>query len=263
MKATIIRAITAGIALSSSLALASTESQVFDGKGLERLELNNTSGNAKIEVSTDGKAHVTATKIDFSSICSLTIDREGKAVVATVKALGLFSTGICKVNFAIKIPETLALDLEVGSGNISVNSTKGAIDFRAGSGDIELNDVESAKVVGRVGSGTIKAKGSIGSVDLKSGSGNIELSGLRGDTKIDTGSGDMKLTYNAVPQQGQAELKTGSGDTTVYLPPSTKVRTMFETGSGKLSTEIGDSPNAPFTVSVKSGSGNLKVKKLL
>lgn len=263
MKATIILALTTGLALSASLALAATESQVFDGKGLERLELRNTSGNSTIEVSTDGKAHVTATKVKFAKKCSLTMKREGKALVAKVKSSGVIGSGSCEVNFVFKIPEALALDLRTGSGDVDVHGTKGPIAFKTGSGDTELHNVHSAKVVGRVGSGAIKAKGSIGKVDLESGSGDIELSGLRGDTKIDTGSGDMKLTYTTAPQKGRVQLKSGSGNATVYLPATAKILTEFKSGNGKIYNEIGDSQDAPFIVSVKSGSGDLNVKKLL
>lgn len=261
MKSSLALAITSILTLYSSLASATVENQVFEGKGLEKLELRNTSGNSRVEASTDGKAYVSATKIDASSSCSVKMNREGHLLVVKVHQGGLFFTGSCKVDLVVKVPESLALNVRSGSGDISVQGTKGEIDFRTGSGSAELN-VETAKLIGRLGSGAAKVSGSIGDADVKSGSGDIELSGLRGDARVDTGSGDMRLAFSAVPEKGRLEIRTGSGDATVSLPATTKVLTSFKSGSGKIYNELGDSPDAPFVISAKSGSGDLSIKKL-
>lgn len=262
MKSSWVLTVVSAFAFSPALTLAASETKVFTGKGLERLELRNTSGDTKIEVSSDDKAHITATKVSFDSTCSLTMKKDDNSLVASVTMWGIFGSGSCKVNFVIKIPASLALDLKTGSGSLTVKGTQGTVDFKTGSGNAEFQ-VDTAKLVGRIGSGRVKAMGSIDSVNLKSGSGNIELSGLRGDAKIATGSGDIKLTYSSTPKKGRVELKTGSGDAIVYLPTEAKISTRFSSGSGKVSNELGDSREAPFVVSAKSGSGDLTVKKLL
>lgn len=247
------------LAFSSPQAFATTDNQVFDSKGLKKLELKNSSGDSKIATSTDGKAYVSAEKVEFGSSCAITMNKEGGVLVVKVEKEGLFSTGTCKVNFAVKIPESLALDLRTGSGAIAVQGTKGDIDFRTGSGNTDLN-ITTAKLIGRSGSGSVKASGSIGDADLKSGSGDIALSGLRGDAKVNTGSGDISLIYSTAPQKGQVELRSGSGNAVVSLPAKAKVLTQFRSGSGQLLNELGDTQGAPFVVSAKSGSGNLKIK---
>ena len=94
------------------------------------------------------------------------------------------------------------------------------------------------------------------------GSGSIDVSGLTGDADLKTGSGDLNVTYKSTPQKGELDIKTGSGDATVFFPSAMKVLTDFKSGSGRIYNELGDFSKASFKVSMKAGSGNLKIKKL-
>jgi hypothetical protein len=44
------------------------------------------------------------------------------------------------------------------------------------------------------------------------------------------------------------------------FPKGTKVKTSYKAGSGEMSNELGDNPEAAFKVSMKAGSGDLKIK---
>lgn len=261
MKKSLVTPIALAAALTSSLAFSATETKVFDAKGLERLKLDNTSGDVKITLSTDGKAHVAATKVKFENGCKYEAKKSGDTLDVEVEKKRRFASGTCKVNLEIKVPKEIALRLRMGSGNLDVQGTKGEVDIRTGSGDAKFN-VETAKLKGVVGSGSLKASGTVGVVDLRTGSGDIEVAGLTGDSYVTTGSGDVTLTYKTAPTKGRITLKSGSGDTTVYLPAATKLLTTVKSGSGKIYNEIGDSQDASFIISMKSGSGSLKVKKL-
>lgn len=261
MNTSLVTALTIAAAVTSSAALATTESKVFEGKGLEKLTLRNTSGNTKIALSTDGKAHVVATKEKFDKVCKFDMKKEGNTLFIEVKKEGFFTRGDCKVHFDIKVPKAIALDLRAGSGDLEAKGTKGEVDFRTGSGDAHF-DVEADKLEARTGSGSVNVTGVIGNVDLNSGSGDVELSGLHGESEINTGSGDVKLTYKTTPKSGQVNLKTGSGDATVLVPATTKLLTKVKTSSGTVFNELGDSSDASFVISMNSGSGNFKLKKL-
>lgn len=261
MKRSLVTALTFAAAVTSSVAFADSESKVFEGEGLEKLVFRNTSGDTKISPSTDSKAHVSATKEKFDSVCEFDMNKKRNTLIVEVKKKGLFARGTCKVHFEIKVPKAIALDLKTGSGDVEVKGVKGEIDFVTGSGDAQFN-VEAEKLDVRTGSGSVNVAGAIGNVDLDSGSGDIEMSGLHGDSQINTGSGDVTLTYKAAPKKGRVKLKTGSGDATILLPATTKLLTKVKTASGTVFNEIGDSSDASFVISMKSGSGNFKLKKL-
>ncbi|MEW6058236.1 MAG: DUF4097 family beta strand repeat-containing protein [Bdellovibrionota bacterium] len=229
--------------LFTSIALAATENKEFDGSGLEILSIKNPSGDVKIGVSKDGKAYVAAEKIKFGKNCTLKMDKSGRELVVEVSKGGIFNTDDCKVNFDVKVPREIALHLKSGSGDLEVNGTKGTVDFKIGSGD--------AKVTAEVDT-----------LDGMSGSGSVVATGLSGNANVRTGTGDVTLTYGSAPSKGELDIKTGSGDATIFFPSSMKVLTDFKAGSGRVYNELGDSEDARFKVSMKAGSGDLKIKKL-
>lgn len=248
-------------ALYSSTTLATVETQEFEAAGLKTLTLKNLSGDAEISVSENNKAVVSAEKVDFEKACSLKIGQTGSELNIEVEKTGWFNKARCKVHFKIQVPKAIAMNLKSGSGNIEVTGTKGPISFRIGSGDVEI-DAEVSELEGATGSGNVDATGNIGSTQLKSGSGTINLTGLTGDTDLKTGSGNLTITYKSAIQKGALSIKTGSGDATVVVPSEMKVLTDFKAGSGRIYNELGDTSDAGFKISMKAGSGDLKIQKL-
>jgi len=47
----------------------------------------------------------------------------------------------------------------------------------------------------------------------------------------------------------------------VLVPKATKLKSSFTAGSGALTNEVGDSRDGKFLVSMKTGSGNLHIRK--
>ncbi|MBX7232717.1 MAG: DUF4097 domain-containing protein [Bdellovibrionales bacterium] len=237
------KSVVACLFLFSGFAYASVENKEFSADGLKSLVVENTSGEVRVSVSSDGKVYVAADKIEFEKNCTLTVDKSGKELIAKVEQKGWFNSDSCKVNFEIKVPKTVALDLKSGSGDLFVTGTKGKVDVKVGSGDIKVDaDVDQ--------------------LDGKSGSGSIEVTGLLGNAAVKTGSGTVTLSYKSAPSKGELDIKTGSGNATVFFPSTTKVMTDFKAGSGKVYNELGDTSDASFRISMKAGSGNLKIKKL-
>lgn len=243
------------------MAFALVENKEFSASGLENLNLKNMSGDVIVTVSEDGKAYVSANKVNFEKNCTLKMNRSGENLIVEVKNEGWFNNDNCMVNFDIKVPKAIALNLKNGFGDLNVNGTKGKIDFKLGSGNAVVN-AEAEKLDGKSGSGSINISGIIGDSKIKTGSGSIDITGLIGDADLKTGSGDLKITYKLAPLKGALDIKTGSGDATVFFPTSMKVLTNYMSGSGRIYNELGDSSDASFRVFMKAGSGDLKIKKL-
>lgn len=221
--------------------LANAETKEFDLVDISKVKFNNGSGDVSITAVDSGKATVTATKRQFGEHCKLTIDKRGNTLFVEVEKTGVFKDH-CKVDFNITAPKTATLSLNSGNGDIKVKGTSGDLSFSVGSGSVDV-DAEVKKLEG------------------KSGSGDLSIKGLTSGGTLKTGSGKINLVYNVAPTLGELDIKTGSGDAEIVLPKTAKVRTSFTAGSGELTNELGDTPDSKFKISMKTGSGDLHIKK--
>jgi DUF4097 and DUF4098 domain-containing protein YvlB len=128
--------------------------------------------------------------------------------------------GSCGVDYKVEIPKGLAVDLDSGSGNLTLRGLTGDIDVFVGSGDVDASDLAGKKVVGEAGSGNIELKYTTAPVSAKIevGSGDVVLQVPNGayDVSTDTGSGDANVkvkTDGSSPYK--ISLASGSGDVSV------------------------------------------------
>ncbi|MEO3802682.1 DUF4097 family beta strand repeat-containing protein [Nonomuraea sp. B1E8] len=144
---------------------------------------------------------------------------EGEALFVTYDCPSNF--GSCSVDYKVEVPKGLAVDLEAGSGNITLRDLTGVIDVKVGSGDVEAAGLGGKKVY------------------AEAGSGNIELK------------------YRSAPDD--ARLKTGSGDTRLVVPAGTYAVTT-DIGSGDENVKVDNDGSSPHKISVSAGSGNVDVE---
>jgi hypothetical protein len=222
-------------------AQAESETQSFETKNLKSVEVSNQSGNVIVSATRGMQATVITNKIKFSEKCKMFVGRENDTLVIKVEKSGLFSDAECQVDFDVKAPKNVDLDLNLGKGKLTVNEIEGLLEFK-------------------IGTGHVVAKGSFPRVDGVSGAGDIEIKGLNGGGDIKTGTGNVNLTFAGKAIKGDLDLKSGTGNATLLFPKGTKVKTSFLAGAGDLMNELGDSPGADYRVSMKSGAGNLNVK---
>ncbi|MCB0420551.1 MAG: DUF4097 family beta strand repeat protein [Bdellovibrionales bacterium] len=220
-----------------------TVKKEFPSLGLKVFSFRNTSGDTKISVSGNGFTHISFHKVLFGENCEMKMERMGDELVVEVNNKGVFNSGECTVNFDIKIPKRISLQLRSGSGNFDVKGTKGEIEFKLGSGNVKVQ-AEVEKLEGIIGSGS------------------VDVSGLQGDVDVKTGSGKIVLKYLSAIEKGRLDIKTGSGTATAFFPPTMKVISQIKSESGNVNNELGESQDAHFIVSMKSGSGDLTIKKL-
>lgn len=225
-----------------SAALADTETREFPLAGIDKVDLSNGSGTNQIVAVDAGKAVVVAKKNHFDKNCKLTIEQRGSVLAVEVKSGVGFGLTSCSVDLTLKVPRSVGVVAKIGSGELAINGTKGDLDFRSGSGAIKV-DAEVTKVDGR------------------SGSGAIAIKGLTGGGSLAAGSAGITLAYVSTPNQGELDIRTGSGDASVTFPKEAKIKTSFKAGSGTLTNELGDTPDSTFQVSMKAGSGSLHIKK--
>jgi hypothetical protein len=219
---------------------AETVEKSFDATGLKRLVVRNSRGDTRVN-GYRGAAKVVANKVRFDSGCRLRMEREGDALVVEAPEPGSWMTH-CEVRFEISVPPELGVEIKTGSGDVGMRGMSGAVSVLSGSGDVAL-DGEISNLVGRVGSGGFKA------------------TGLNGSGEIATGSGNVEVVFHKVPQKGELKLRSGSGDTKVFVPGDANIRATLRTGSGRVENQVGDRAGAGFAIQAQSGSGDLSILK--
>lgn len=143
---------------------------------------------------------------------------EGQALFVTYDCPS--NWGSCSVDYKIEIPKGLAVDLDSGSGDVTLRTLSGELDANLGSGDLEGRDLTGKKVYVKAGSGNVELKYGTApdSVELESGSGDISLlvPDVGYNVKKDIGSGDVNVGVKSDPgSPRRMTLTTGSGDLAV------------------------------------------------
>jgi hypothetical protein len=215
-----------------------TEYREYDFNAVGKIILNNTAGRIHISPMDGQKILITATKRQFGERCRLYIAKEYavQIVLRVEHELG----ENCEVDFDLRVPKEINLEVSSGSGNVTIDGVSGDLHFD-------------------MGSGKLLAAGQFKHLKGKTGSGEVDVSGLAGAVDLSVGSGKVKLGFAEDPK-GDVQVRTGSGDATLLFPKGSKIKTAFQGGSGSLLNEIADSSRPELNVSVTAGSGNLKIK---
>jgi hypothetical protein len=164
------------------------------------------------------------------------------------------------VDYEITVPEDTTVSTRSGSGDQTIEGTRGNVDLQSGSGDMRLSRL-SGEIRLQTGSGNVRARdisgpvrggagsGDIeveetgkGDIDLHTGSGNITARGIQGAFRGDAGSGDITAEGS---QTGAWEIRTGSGNVHVRLPANAAFDANISTSSGTLDVD------APITMTVQ------------
>lgn len=170
------------------------------------------------------------------------------------------STRDISIDYEITVPEDTTVRSQSGSGDQTVEGTRGNADLQSGSGDMKIarltgevrlqtgsGDVVAREISGAVrgntGSGNMELEESgSGDVDLHTGSGNIQVRGIRGAFRAEAGSGDITADGT---QTGDWQIRTGSGNVHVHLPANAGFDADISTSSGTLDIDM------PITTTVQ------------
>jgi DUF4097 and DUF4098 domain-containing protein YvlB len=153
------------------------------------------------------------------------------------------------VDYEIAVPPDTTVRTRSGSGDQTIEGTRGNADLQSGSGDLRLANL-AGELRLQTGSGNVRAhdisgpvhagagSGDIqidetgsGDVEVHTGSGNITVRGIQGGFRADAGSGDIT---GEGTQAGPWEIRTGSGNVHVRLPGSAAFDADLTSSSGTI-----------------------------
>lgn len=201
----------------------------FEASSIKRLDIKNPKGEITV-LGMKGlkKIAVKFEKVQFDSKCKF-IQEENAGVLklSIVHESGLFEKANCVGKLTVNVPPVLSeVEVSTGSGQIKFTGVEASVDFKTATGNVD-----------------IKAE------NLKSVSGK-------------TATGNISLTYLSCPKRADIDLMTATGDAEVNLGAGCKIRANHKSATGELFNEMGDNEDYQVLVTMKSASGNLKIKKL-
>ncbi|HEY3054767.1 MAG TPA: hypothetical protein VGK31_02420 [Thermoanaerobaculia bacterium] len=143
-----------------------------------------------------------------------------------------FGAGEAKLDFEVTVPESIALDVRDGSGELVIENV----------GDLKVDD----------GSGELTIRGVHGNASVTDGSGALTVADVSGDLRIHDGSGAIEIERIG----GNVVIDDGSGGISVRNVQRSV--TIEDDGSG--SVDVND-VRGDFTVESK-GSGSVDYERI-
>ncbi|MGO1049915.1 DUF4097 family beta strand repeat-containing protein [Crossiella sp. CA198] len=152
------------------------------------------------------------------------------------------------------------LDVNTGTGQISVDRADGAASVNAGSGGVRLGPMLGG-LRARSGSGDLEVSSVGGPSELTTSRGSVWLGAVQADVRVRTGTGDLTVADAA---EGKLELRTGSGELRIAIRPGVAAELDLESSYGQARSELevrGDTPpeDLPLRITGRTGYGNVVV----
>ena len=155
------------------------------------------------------------------------------------------------IDYEISAPQSSALNLRSGSGDIEVNNLGRFLKGETGSGSIRAHGIAGPATL-QTGSGDIELQQTApGEVKVQTGSGSIRLNGLSGTLTARTGSGDIEANGLL---SGPSHLQSGSGSIRVHVGKESHLRVDAKTGSGSIRV-AGNSTDHHYLSTALNGGG--------
>jgi Toastrack DUF4097 len=136
---------------------------------------------------------------------------------------GGFSIDVCRVDYDITVPETVAVEVDNSTGKIALS---GPLDDTVASADAgEIKGTE-------LGAGPVKASTSGGAIDL---------------------------TFTSPPRNVTA--RTNAGDTTITVPGNASYQVKADTSVGDTNVDVPNDPSASNRIEARTDVGSVTIKK--
>lgn len=182
--------------------------QSLSAEGLTRLVAVTGAGSLEIigEAGRTDIEYVAEIHARDTSEVQLSFEANGSTARLDATTNDTFQGDWSRIDLLIRMPAQLALDLEDGSGEITINGLQGPVLIDDGSGALFLNGAERATI--KDGSGAMDVENIAGDLDIDDGSGEIRVRDVGGTVTVKDGSGDLHI-QNA---GGLNILESGSGD---------------------------------------------------
>jgi hypothetical protein len=187
-----------------ALSFEKTKDLRLDADGIHKLEIDSGAGflkvrgnssSSEIEVKAviivKGKNDEDAPEYIRKNVV-LALERKGDRAVLVSKFKNQLFSGSRVINLTVNAPQNIHLDVEDGSGEISIQDITGDLYVEDGSGEIEIENIQGEVRIDD-GSGTLDVREVKGDVSIDDGSGTIDVTNISGSVVVDDGSGSINI----------------------------------------------------------------------
>lgn len=183
-----------------------------------------------------------------------------------------------EIRVSIRVPAGTDLTLTTGSGDLTTDVRLGRVVAKSGSGDLRLAGSSTARL--NTGSGDITVLSIDGEAELTSGSGDIRVDRCSADLSLRAASGDatigrldgaaeVKLTsgdFRLAATTGSVNVRTASGDIGIGIADELPAWLDLKSGSGDVDIALPPTgePDAgsPFvSIYARTGSGDIRINR--
>ncbi len=249
----------AGVLLGVLLAVPQDTDTTFAVPRDARLDLSVLRGEVVVRTWNRNEVRVVA---DHSSATRIDIASAG----TTVRVRARSRTGAADVDFALTVPQSMALEL-TGTfldvdvfdtqGEVRVETVQGDVTVRGGRGRVSLKSVQG-DVASTGARGRIEISSANGDVTMQDGEGEVRIETLNGEVVIDrvqatsvsatTVNGDVM--YNgSFASGGRYGFTTHNGDITLLMGAEVSASVSVATFNGEFESDF------PVTITETSSSG--------
>jgi DUF4097 and DUF4098 domain-containing protein YvlB len=210
-----------GCLISSAAETLLTKRESFSAAGVTkarieaaagRLTITGRPGASTIEVMADYKGHAASAHKKQEIIDSLRLSMEVRNGAFHLKSENVQASNWTNhgwIDLDITLPATLSLNIDDGSGSMSVIGINGDVTIDDGSGEIEAERIQGNLSI-EDGSGSIRVRDVGRNLEIRDGSGGIRIEHVGGDVQIHDGSGSievMDVTGSLiVPEHGSGSI---------------------------------------------------------
>ena len=233
----------------NSVSATATESKDYALEGVTSLQVQSDAGNVRVTGGDVDKVTIEAQKTAWGSndadanatlkTLKYTVKKQGDALVVEyeLNQNQVAKNRVDTIDFVIKVPQQLQVDVKVQFGEIELSGTEGDASLDSSFGDITVENVKGAlKVTTQSGKVTTKSINAASQeISLQSGFGNLVLEKISsGNLKVESESG--ALTLDDVRASSDLELFTKFGEVSFEKGSAGKLTITTESGKVQLTS---------------------------
>jgi hypothetical protein len=163
--------------------------------------------------------------------------------------------GDCGVTYDIEAPAGVKVTGALQSGDIRLTGV-GAVDVQVTSGDVTVDNATGPVTV-RTTSGDVVASAVTGAATLTATSGDIEARALSGPATARTTSGTIDLH---LVKAAAVQARANNGDVQVTVPPG-RYQVRVDTDNGDQNVTVANDAAAPTLLDVATDNGDVTVRE--
>ncbi len=194
------------------------------------------------DISISASQDETLTHVDLQLECrtetpDYSIYVEGRTLYVTIDA-GLDASA-CGGTFFLAVPKWVSSSLATDRGKVTASGLTGSVDIVSYDGEVFLNHLS-------------------GQVEVTAVSGDVDGVGIgRATTTITTGSGDVSLSFDEIPNLVDIDILAGNASLQV---PASAYQIDASTGSGHVDLQgVDPAPSAPNALRLALDAGDIVI----